>query len=59
MNFWPPWNKPTPKPQITVATTKRKEVDTSISNDIHMHMKAELRGAKVPYLPTPRERAIL
>lgn len=58
MNIWTPWYKPTPKPQITVAVTKRKEVDTSSTGERHKQLMSELRGAKVDYLPTPRERAV-
>ena len=53
MNFWTPWSRK--KPQIIVAVTKRKEVDTSIASDAHKALQA-LRGVKVDYLPTPRER---
>ena len=53
MNLWIPWKRH--KPQIIVAVTKRKEVDTSIASEAHKALQA-LRGAKVEYLKTPRER---
>jgi len=54
MNFWTTWSRK--KPKIIVAVTKRKEVDTSISGKAHKQLMSELRGVKVDYLPTPRER---
>jgi len=56
MNFWTPWNKPTPKPQITVATTKRKEVDCSLYGNTHMRLAHELLNdriarQRISYLP--------
>ena len=56
MKLWTPWSRK--KPQIIVAVTKRKEVDTSIAGEAHKQLMSELRGAKVDYLPTPRERAV-
>ena len=54
MNFWTPWSRK--KPQIIVAVTKRKEVDTSITSDAHKQLMSELHGAKVPYCLTAKEK---
>ena len=54
MTFWTPWKRY--RPQIIVTTTKRKEVDTSLSSEYHKALM-ELKDELVPYLPTAREKA--
>lgn len=38
--------------RVTVATTRRKQVDTSLNNQVHTALAS---SGKAPYLSTPRE----